>query len=231
MLQSDIAGLRAEDACGREHDAVFLEHAPFPDARLLGKFAVDRFHNLQTCRIPWWQGKMQGISANAIVCERISCAIEQGIFCACRELVPRFGPEQGIWAKLIRALGLCRDVSSQRTRGRTPRPCWPAILAPLEPLPRSRRSLTVSQRAGYRRTAADASRRDGEGSRAASFWPVGQAEDQAGRGAVRKQPTIRIDEAALGGCDLAADVDHLAFCAHRANFGGDPADEVHFEFQ
>jgi hypothetical protein len=84
--------------------------------------------------------------ANTIVCERIPSAIEQGIFSRVQGTIPRFGPEQGIWAKSIRALALYGDLSSQRTRGRTPRPCWPAILAPPETLPRSRRSLTVFPR-------------------------------------------------------------------------------------
>jgi hypothetical protein len=109
---------------------------------------------------PWGQGKMQGISpiqrlfANIrlentckynSVRENSLCGRAENFFARAGNY-SRFRPEQGIWAKSIRALALYRDVSSPRTRGRTPRPRWLAILAPLEPLPRSRRSVIVSPR-------------------------------------------------------------------------------------
>jgi len=46
----------------REHDALFFEHAPFPTVGLLGGLLRIDFHSLLKYRIPWSQGKTQGIS-------------------------------------------------------------------------------------------------------------------------------------------------------------------------
>jgi hypothetical protein len=42
-----------------------IRACPVPDSRLLGglpRLAAGRFYRILKARIPWWQGKMQGIS-------------------------------------------------------------------------------------------------------------------------------------------------------------------------
>jgi hypothetical protein len=57
------------------------------------------------------------IPANAIVCVRIPCAIEQGIFSRVQGISSAFGPEQGIWAKIDPRFGaLQRLIIPANTR-------------------------------------------------------------------------------------------------------------------
>ena len=98
---------------GREHDACFSS-MPVPDRRLLGDAPLGLIHGLMTARIPWWQGKMQGISriqpffANIRI-ENISefrylrmnslRRQSREFFCQRREFFCRAGNEQGIRPK------------------------------------------------------------------------------------------------------------------------------------
>jgi hypothetical protein len=57
------------------------------------------------------------IPANAMVCERIPRAIEQGVFSRVQGISSAFGPEQGIWAKIDPRFGaLQRRIIPANTR-------------------------------------------------------------------------------------------------------------------
>ena len=88
--------------------------SPFPTARLLGTSPRGLINALMTARIPWSQGKMQGISRNQplfakILLEnirefsrlRMNSLLEQSreFFCQRREIIRRAGNEQGIRRK------------------------------------------------------------------------------------------------------------------------------------
>src|SRR5277367_4207453 len=121
---------------------------PVPDNRLLGGLPMDKFPDLPPCRIPWWQGKKQGISRIQPLFAKISLenicnsrylreiipyAIEQGINSRKQGINSAFWTGAGNLARNRSArpdayqairLPLYRAVSSSRTRGsRSPRPC------------------------------------------------------------------------------------------------------------
>ena len=111
VMQSSIKSADAHG--GREHDACFSS-MPVPDRRLLGDSPRGLIHGLMTARIPWSQGKMQGISRNQpsfakirleniseFRCLRMNSLRRQSreFFCQRRELIRRAGNEQGIRRK------------------------------------------------------------------------------------------------------------------------------------
>ena len=111
VMQSSIKSADAHG--GREHDACFSS-MPVLDRRLLGDAPRGLIHGLMTARIPWSQGKMQGISriqpslANIRLenisefrCLRMNSLRRRSreFFCQRREFFCRAGNEQGIRPK------------------------------------------------------------------------------------------------------------------------------------
>ena len=56
---------------GPEPRCGYFEHAPFATVGSLAPACRGQIHGLLTCVIPWWQGKMQGISSNWLVFAKI----------------------------------------------------------------------------------------------------------------------------------------------------------------
>ena len=134
------------DVRGREHYACFSS-MPRSDNRLLGGLPMHKFPGLPTCRIPWSQGKKQGISRNSAalceypsrkhvrfsICEIIPYAIEQGIFSAragnqfrildrSREFRAKTDPRDP--THIRRYVCRSRETCHSRARGsRSPQPC------------------------------------------------------------------------------------------------------------